>query len=77
MGLFASTFWCWRWKSRRSGSRFCTLEPGGMRTNWVWCAVRDATDLLPEYEPTVGSLLKMLRGPEARLEGDPRRISGA
>jgi hypothetical protein len=31
--------------------------------------------LLPEYEATVGSFLKMLKGIEGRLEGDPRKIA--
>jgi hypothetical protein len=31
--------------------------------------------LLPEYEATVGSFLKILRGLEGRLEGDPRKIA--
>ena len=30
--------------------------------------------MLPEYEATVGSFLKILRGLEGRAEGDPRKI---
>jgi NAD(P)-dependent dehydrogenase (short-subunit alcohol dehydrogenase family) len=41
------------------GVRICTLEPGGIRTNWQRRAVQDAPDLLPEYEATVGSFLRM------------------
>jgi NAD(P)-dependent dehydrogenase (short-subunit alcohol dehydrogenase family) len=58
------------------GVKVCTLEPGGIRTNWARRAVQNAPDLLPEYEATVGSFLKMLRGLEGRLEGDPRKIAG-
>src|SRR5580704_1033153 len=57
------------------GVKVCTLEPGGIRTNWARRAVHNAPDLLPEYEPTVGSFLKMLRGLEGCLEGDPRKIA--
>src|SRR5246127_455437 len=57
------------------GVKVCTLEPGGIRTNWARRAVPNAPDLLPEYEATVGSFLKMLRGFEGRLEGDPRKIA--
>src|SRR6202521_3163502 len=57
------------------GVKVCTLEPGGIRTNWAWRAVQNAPDLLPEYEATVGSFLKMLRGLEGRLESDPRKIA--
>ncbi len=58
------------------GVKVCTLEPGGIRTNWARRAVQNAPDLLPEYEATVGSFLKILRGLEGRLEGDPRKIAG-
>ena len=58
------------------GVKVCTLEPGGIRTNWARRAVQNAPTLLPEYEATVGSFLKMLRGLDGRLEGDPRKIAG-
>jgi hypothetical protein len=32
--------------------------------------------LLPEYEGSVGSFLKILRGLEGRAEGDPQKIAG-
>ena len=57
------------------GLKVCTLEPGGIRTNWAQRAVQNAPDLLPEYEASVGSFLKMLRGLEGRFEGDPRKIA--
>ena len=57
------------------GVKVCTLEPGGIRTNWARRAVQNAPDLLPEYEATVGSFLKMLRGLEGRFESDPRKIA--
>src|SRR5216684_6899160 len=57
------------------GVKVCTLEPGGIRTNWARRAVQKAPDLLPEYEASVGSFLKMLRGLDGRLEGDPRKIA--
>src|SRR6202051_552223 len=57
------------------GVKVCTLEPGGIRTSWARRAVQNAPDLLPEYEATVGSFLKMLRGLEGRLESDPRKIA--
>jgi NAD(P)-dependent dehydrogenase (short-subunit alcohol dehydrogenase family) len=57
------------------GVKVCTLEPGGIRTNWARRAVQNAPNLLPEYEASVGSFLKMLRSFEGRLEGDPRKIA--
>jgi hypothetical protein len=32
-------------------------------------------DLLPDYEASVGSMHKILRGLEGRAEGDPRKIA--
>jgi NAD(P)-dependent dehydrogenase (short-subunit alcohol dehydrogenase family) len=57
------------------GVKVCTLEPGGIRTNWLQRASQNAPELLPEYEATVGSFLKILRGLEGRAEGDPRKIA--
>src|ERR1700730_5157518 len=57
------------------GVKVCTLEPGGIRTNWARRAGQNMPDLLPESEATVDSFLKMLRGLEGRLESDPRRIA--
>jgi len=57
------------------GVKVCTLEPGGIRTNWVRRAVQNAPDLLPDYEASVGSFLNMLRGFEGRWESDPRKIA--
>jgi NAD(P)-dependent dehydrogenase (short-subunit alcohol dehydrogenase family) len=58
------------------GVKVCTLEPGGIRTNWQRRAAQNAPALLPDYEVSVGSMLKMLRGLEGHAEGDPRKIAG-
>src|SRR6202789_1100167 len=57
------------------GVKICTLEPGGIRTNWARRAGQNAPDLLPEYEASVGSIRKLLRSLEGRSEGDPRKIA--
>src|SRR3979490_661830 len=57
------------------GVKICTLEPGGIRTNWARRAGQNAPDLLPEYDASVGSMLKLLRSLEGRSEGDPRKIA--
>jgi NAD(P)-dependent dehydrogenase (short-subunit alcohol dehydrogenase family) len=57
------------------GVKVCTLEPGGIRTNWARRAGQNAPDLLPDYEGSVGSMLKLLRSLEGRSEGDPRKIA--
>src|SRR5580658_2711603 len=57
------------------GVKICTLEPGGIRTSWARRAGQNTPDLLPDYEASVGSILKMLRGLEGSSEGNPRRIA--
>ena len=57
------------------GVKVCTLEPGGIRTNWARRAGQNAPDLLPDYEASVGPMLKLLRSLEGRSEGDPRKIA--
>ena len=58
------------------GIKVCTLEPGGIRTNWARRAGQNSPQLLPEYENSVGTNLKVLRGLEGRSEGDPRKVAG-
>jgi NAD(P)-dependent dehydrogenase (short-subunit alcohol dehydrogenase family) len=57
------------------GVKICTLEPGGIRTNFARRAGQDAPELLSDYEPSVGSMLKHLKSLEGRQEGDPRKIA--
>jgi NAD(P)-dependent dehydrogenase (short-subunit alcohol dehydrogenase family) len=57
------------------GVKVCTLEPGGIRTNWARRAGQNAPTLLPEYDASVGSIFKLLRSIEGRSEGDPQKIA--
>src|SRR5258705_1392989 len=57
------------------GVKICTLEPGGIRTNWARRARQNAPDLLPDYEVSVGPILKLLQRIDGRSEGDPRKIA--
>jgi NAD(P)-dependent dehydrogenase (short-subunit alcohol dehydrogenase family) len=57
------------------GVKVCTLEPGGIRTNWARRAGENIPELLPEYQASVGAIHKMLRSIEGRAEGDPRKIA--
>jgi NAD(P)-dependent dehydrogenase (short-subunit alcohol dehydrogenase family) len=57
------------------GVEVCTLEPGGIRTNWARRAAQNAPDLLPEYGASVGAMFKVLGRLEGRSEGDPRKIA--
>jgi NAD(P)-dependent dehydrogenase (short-subunit alcohol dehydrogenase family) len=57
------------------GVKVCTLEPGGIRTNWARRAAQDMPELLPDYEPSVGQIYQLLRSIEGHQEGDPRKIA--
>jgi NAD(P)-dependent dehydrogenase (short-subunit alcohol dehydrogenase family) len=57
------------------GIRICTLEPGGIRTNWARRARQNPPELLPEYQASVGPILKLLQSLDGRAEGDPRKIA--
>ena len=57
------------------GVKVCTLEPGGIRTNWAKRASQEEMELLPEYKETVGSRFEMARALTGREEGDPKRIA--
>jgi NAD(P)-dependent dehydrogenase (short-subunit alcohol dehydrogenase family) len=59
------------------GVKVCTLEPGGIRTNWARRARQNAPELPPDYEPSVGAILNVLRGLDGRFEGDPQKIADA
>jgi NAD(P)-dependent dehydrogenase (short-subunit alcohol dehydrogenase family) len=57
------------------GVKVCALEPAGMRTNWGARANRDRPDLLPDYEPSVGGVMK---APESRWgheNSDPAKVA--
>jgi len=57
------------------GVKICTLEPGGIRTNWLRRAGAGLPDLLPEYEASVGQLIALRDKYEGHQEGDPKKIA--
>jgi len=56
------------------GSSFA-LEPGGMRTNWVVRAHKEIPDLLPDYEPSGGTVVKALRPLWGQENSDPAKVA--
>jgi|SRR5258708_1650111 len=60
---------------RYSGSRSARWSRDVSGPNWARRAGQNAPDLLPDYEGSVGSMLKLLRSIEGRSEGDPRKIA--
>jgi NAD(P)-dependent dehydrogenase (short-subunit alcohol dehydrogenase family) len=55
--------------------KVCALEPGGMRTNWGNRAHADVPILLPEYEPSVGALVKRLETYWGHETSDPAKVA--
>jgi NAD(P)-dependent dehydrogenase (short-subunit alcohol dehydrogenase family) len=57
------------------GVKVCALEPGGMRTNWGARANEGTPDLLPEYEPSVGAMVKALKSLWGQENSDPAKVA--
>ena len=57
------------------GVKVCALEPGGMRTNWGNRAVAHVPNLLPEYEPSVGALVRTLATYWGHERSDPAKVA--
>ena len=57
------------------GVKVCALEPAGMRTNWGARANRNRPDLLPDYEPSVGGVIKALESRWGHETSDPAKVA--
>src|SRR5579872_4763903 len=57
------------------GVKVCALEPGGMRTNWGVRANQDTPELLPDYEPSVGAVVKSLHSLWGKENSDPAKVA--
>jgi NAD(P)-dependent dehydrogenase (short-subunit alcohol dehydrogenase family) len=57
------------------GVKVCALEPGGMRTNWGARANKDTPELLPDYEPSVGAVIKVLESHWGKETSDPVKVA--
>jgi NAD(P)-dependent dehydrogenase (short-subunit alcohol dehydrogenase family) len=57
------------------GVKVCAIEPGGMRTNWGARANKDTPKLLPEYEPSVGAIVKALESLWGQENSDPAKVA--
>ncbi|MGW3133711.1 SDR family NAD(P)-dependent oxidoreductase [Streptomyces sp. NPDC001076] len=53
------------------GIRYLVVEPGGFATDWAGPSMQ-IPEVAPEYDPTVGELVRMFGG-AATPAGDPRR----
>ena len=57
------------------GVKVCALEPGGMKTNWGARAHRDMPELLPDYESSVGALVRALLPLWGKENSDPVKVA--
>jgi len=57
------------------GVKVTALEPGGMRTNWGTRAHEDIPELLPDYEPSVGAVVKALHSLWGHENSDPAKVA--
>jgi NAD(P)-dependent dehydrogenase (short-subunit alcohol dehydrogenase family) len=57
------------------GVKVCALEPGGMRTNWGVRANKETPVLLPDYEPSVGAVIKALASYWGNEISDPVKVA--
>lgn len=57
------------------GVKAVSIEPGSIRTNWTRVARGHVPSLLPEYEPTIGAIMKMTENLAGNEPGDPRKVA--
>ncbi|MBW4838708.1 MAG: SDR family NAD(P)-dependent oxidoreductase [Paenibacillaceae bacterium] len=57
------------------GVKMISVEPGGMRTECSELAMSQTPDLIADYEPSVGFMLKMLESYNGHEIGDPAKIA--
>lgn len=57
------------------GVKVVSIEPGSIRTNWTRVARGHVPPLLPEYEPTIGVIMKMTENVAGNEPGDPVKVA--
>ena len=57
------------------GVKVCTLEPGGMRTDFRRRASEMLPPLLPDYEASVGPVYRLIADQDGPSENDPERVA--
>jgi NAD(P)-dependent dehydrogenase (short-subunit alcohol dehydrogenase family) len=57
------------------GIKVTALEPGGIKTGWGAEAGRGIPNMLPDYEPSVGTSLKRSRERAGKEAGDPAKVA--
>ncbi len=57
------------------GVKVTALEPGAMRTNWGTRAHASQDSLLPDYEPSVGTSMRLMKDYWGKENGDPAKVA--
>jgi NAD(P)-dependent dehydrogenase (short-subunit alcohol dehydrogenase family) len=57
------------------GVKMVAIEPGGMKTNWGQVARGNLPEILPDYQPSVGALMELLKQVVGNEQGDPARVA--
>jgi NAD(P)-dependent dehydrogenase (short-subunit alcohol dehydrogenase family) len=57
------------------GVKVTALEPGAMRTNWGTRAHANQDSLLPDYEPSVGASMRLMKDYWGKESGDPAKVA--
>ena len=57
------------------GVKVCTIEPGGIKTDFRRRASETLPPLLPDYEASVGPVYRLIADQGGPLENDPERIA--
>ncbi|TCU30761.1 NADP-dependent 3-hydroxy acid dehydrogenase YdfG [Rhizobium azibense] len=57
------------------GVKAIAVEPGSIRTNWTRVARAHVPPLLPEYESTIGAIMKITEGYAGTEPGDPDKVA--
>ena len=57
------------------GIKVIAIEPGGMRTGWGEIARSRAPDVMPDYQPSVGTVMNLLKAYVGHEIGDPERVA--
>lgn len=57
------------------GVKAVSVEPGSIRTNWTRVARGHVPELLAEYEPTIGTIMKLTENVAGNEPGDPAKVA--
>src|SRR3984885_14858691 len=57
------------------GVKVVSVEPGGMRTDWGQIAAAQIPEVWPDYEPSVGAVVDLLRPHLSQAMGDPVKVA--